>query len=46
MAATATGVTVVGPDNGRDGFLGSIGVRWMIDGPDAEIGRASCRERV
>jgi mannose-6-phosphate isomerase-like protein (cupin superfamily) len=33
---TATHVTVVGPDNGRDGFLGSIGVRWMIDGPDAD----------
>jgi mannose-6-phosphate isomerase-like protein (cupin superfamily) len=28
-------VKVVGPDNGRDGFLGSIGVRFMIDGPDA-----------
>jgi mannose-6-phosphate isomerase-like protein (cupin superfamily) len=27
---------IVGPDNGRDGFLGSIGVRFMIDGPDAE----------
>jgi mannose-6-phosphate isomerase-like protein (cupin superfamily) len=24
------------PDNGRDGFLGSIGVRFMIDGPEAE----------
>src|SRR5215475_7185838 len=28
-------VKVVGPDNGREGFLGSIGVRFMIDGPDA-----------
>src|ERR1041384_1732389 len=27
---------IVGPDNGRDGFLGSIGVRFMSDGPDAE----------
>ena len=26
---------IVVPDNGREGFLGSIGVRFMIDGPDA-----------
>ena len=32
MEAAATGVKVVGPDNGREGFLGSIGVRFMIDG--------------
>jgi mannose-6-phosphate isomerase-like protein (cupin superfamily) len=25
----------VGPDNGREGFLGSIGVRFLIDGPEA-----------
>ncbi|MGN6216806.1 MAG: cupin domain-containing protein [Solirubrobacterales bacterium] len=27
--------TVIGPNNGKVGFLGSIGVRWMIDGEDA-----------
>jgi mannose-6-phosphate isomerase-like protein (cupin superfamily) len=27
-------VKLVGPDNGREGFLGSIGVRFMIDGPE------------
>src|SRR6186997_2729673 len=35
METTATGVKIVVPDNGREGFLGSIGVRFMIDGPDA-----------
>jgi mannose-6-phosphate isomerase-like protein (cupin superfamily) len=29
------GAKIVPPDNGREGFLGSIGVRFMIDGPDA-----------
>jgi len=27
--------TVIGPGDGKAGFLGSIGVRWMIDGEDA-----------
>jgi mannose-6-phosphate isomerase-like protein (cupin superfamily) len=27
--------TVIGPDDGKAGFLGSIGVRFMIDGEDA-----------
>jgi mannose-6-phosphate isomerase-like protein (cupin superfamily) len=27
---------LVGPHNGDEGFLGSIGVRWMIDGPEAD----------
>lgn len=27
--------TVIGPSDGKLGFLGSIGVRWMIDGEDA-----------
>jgi mannose-6-phosphate isomerase-like protein (cupin superfamily) len=27
--------TVIGPNDGKVGFLGSIGVRWMIDGEDA-----------
>jgi mannose-6-phosphate isomerase-like protein (cupin superfamily) len=35
VEATATGVNIVVPDNGREGFLGSIGVRFMIDGPEA-----------
>src|ERR1043166_2389263 len=32
MEATAAGVKMVGPADGGDGFLGSIGVRFMIDG--------------
>jgi len=35
METTATGVKIVVPDNGREGFLGSIGVRFMVDGPEA-----------
>src|ERR671933_239450 len=35
MEATAAGVKVVGPQDGKEGFLGSIGVRFMIDGPEA-----------
>ena len=35
MEATAAGVKVVGPRDGQEGFLGSIGVRFMIDGVDA-----------
>jgi mannose-6-phosphate isomerase-like protein (cupin superfamily) len=27
--------TMIGPNDGKVGFLGSIGVRWMIDGEDA-----------
>jgi mannose-6-phosphate isomerase-like protein (cupin superfamily) len=30
--------TVVGPTDGKAGFLGSIGVRFMIDGPDTDEG--------
>ena len=33
MATTTT--RVVGPEDGRAGFLGSIGVRFMIDGKEA-----------
>jgi len=36
METAVAGVKVVTPDNGREGFLGSIGVRFMIDGVDAE----------
>jgi mannose-6-phosphate isomerase-like protein (cupin superfamily) len=35
MAETTTGVKLVGPGDGTEGFLGSIGVRFMIDGPEA-----------
>ena len=31
MEMAVAGVKLVGPDNGREGFLGSIGVRFMID---------------
>ena len=35
MEATVAGVTVVGPEGAAEGFLGSIGVRFMIDGSEA-----------
>ena len=35
MEATAAGVKLVGPADGKEGFLGSIGVRFMIDGAEA-----------
>jgi mannose-6-phosphate isomerase-like protein (cupin superfamily) len=34
MEATATSVKIVGPGDGLEGFLGSIGVRFMVDGPE------------
>src|SRR5438067_5661976 len=34
METTAVGVKVVVPNNGREGFLGSIGVRFLIDGSE------------
>jgi mannose-6-phosphate isomerase-like protein (cupin superfamily) len=37
MAAT-TGTKVVGPKDGKLGFLGSIGVRFMIDGDETDRG--------
>jgi mannose-6-phosphate isomerase-like protein (cupin superfamily) len=33
--ATAAGVKIVSPTDGHEGFLGSIGVRFMIDGSEA-----------
>ena len=33
-ATTKTGVKIVSPDEDRDGFLGSIGVRFLIDGDE------------
>jgi hypothetical protein len=35
MEATAAGMKIVGPKDAREGFLGSIGVRFMIDGSEA-----------
>ena len=35
METTATGVKIVVPDDGVEGFLGSIGVRFMVDGSEA-----------
>ena len=35
MEATAAAVKVVGPRDAKEGFLGSIGVRFMIDGAEA-----------
>lgn len=36
MEATAAGVKIVAPTDGKEGFLGSISVRFMIDGPEAD----------
>jgi mannose-6-phosphate isomerase-like protein (cupin superfamily) len=35
MEVTAAAVKIVGPQDAPEGFLGSIGARFMIDGPDA-----------
>jgi mannose-6-phosphate isomerase-like protein (cupin superfamily) len=35
MGTAVGSVKLVGPDNGREGFLGSIGVRFIVDGLDA-----------
>jgi mannose-6-phosphate isomerase-like protein (cupin superfamily) len=35
MDTTVIAPRIVPPDNGDEGFLGSIGVRWLIDGADA-----------
>jgi len=32
----ATGTTIVGPGDGKLGFIGTIGVRWMIRGEDTD----------
>jgi mannose-6-phosphate isomerase-like protein (cupin superfamily) len=36
MDAATTAPRIVPPNNGDEGFIGSIGVRFMIDGADAE----------
>ena len=35
METTTAGVKLVGPQDAHEGFLGSIGVRFMIDGSEA-----------
>ena len=35
LEATTTDVKIVGPNDAKEGFLGSIGVRFMIDGSEA-----------
>ena len=35
MDTAVAGVKLVTPDDGLEGFLGSIGVRWLIDGAEA-----------
>ena len=35
MEATVAGPKIIGPWDAQEGFLGSIGVRWMIDGAEA-----------
>jgi quercetin dioxygenase-like cupin family protein len=35
MEVTTAAPKIVGPQDAQDGFLGSIGVRWMIDGDEA-----------
>src|SRR4029453_16764871 len=35
MNTATTSVKLIGPDGGREGFLGSIGVRFLIDGHEA-----------
>ena len=43
MEATAVGPKIVGPTDATEGFLGSIGARFMIDGAEADQ-RFSCFE--
>jgi mannose-6-phosphate isomerase-like protein (cupin superfamily) len=38
METATAGVRLIGPDAGREGFLGSIGVRFLIDGGDTGEG--------
>src|SRR4051794_30501050 len=35
MQTTTTGAKIIGPHDATEGFLGSIGVRFMIDGSEA-----------
>jgi mannose-6-phosphate isomerase-like protein (cupin superfamily) len=38
MEAATTAPKIVGPQDGKAGFLGSIGVRFMIDGDESDQG--------
>jgi mannose-6-phosphate isomerase-like protein (cupin superfamily) len=38
MSVTVAGPKIVSPTDGTEGFLGSIGVRWMIDGHETAEG--------
>ena len=35
MSVTTTSPRIISPSDGAEGFLGSIGVRWLIDGHEA-----------
>jgi mannose-6-phosphate isomerase-like protein (cupin superfamily) len=35
LKTTTAGVKIVGPNDAKEGFLGSIGVRFMLDGSEA-----------
>jgi mannose-6-phosphate isomerase-like protein (cupin superfamily) len=37
-ASTTAGPRIIGPSDAKEGFLGSIGVRFMIDGADTDQG--------
>jgi mannose-6-phosphate isomerase-like protein (cupin superfamily) len=37
-SAQATKPKIIGPDDGKAGFLGSIGVRFMVDGEETDQG--------
>ena len=39
----STSTRVVGPTDGKAGFLGSIGVRFMLDGDRSEAWLLPCR---
>jgi hypothetical protein len=43
MELTTAAPTIISPNDGAEGFLGSIGVRFLIDGEDA-AGRFSLVE--
>jgi mannose-6-phosphate isomerase-like protein (cupin superfamily) len=36
MQTTTAGPKIVGPYDAQEGFLGSVAVRWMVDGADAD----------
>ena len=36
MSITTASPRIIGPSDGKEGFLGSIGVRWLIDGHETD----------